>query len=578
MCGIGGIYYPNKKVEQNSLKTLAVKLSHRGPDGEGIWIHETEGVGFCHRRLSIIDLSANGYQPMHYMGRYTITFNGEIYNYIEIKKELEEKGYRFKTQTDTEVLMALYADCGYSSLEKIDGMFAFAIWDNEKKELFLARDRFGEKPLYYSFIDGGFCFASEMKALFAIGASKETSPERVYKYLESNVLIDEDDVESTFYKQVKQIDAANYMIVKNGQIQERKKYWDLSGITINNKITIDEAAIEFRRLLTESIKRRMRSDVTVGSSLSGGIDSSSIVLIANALKDPDQCQNTFSARFKNFNKDEGRFIDMVAARSPDIKQHNVWPDADKLIEELQSLAYSQEEPFYSGSQYNQYCVMRLAKENNTTVLLDGQGADEQLGGYLHYYHHHLTNLITFNPKQFLIERKGYQKIHKKLMPYRIPRRLPLWYAKKIFLKSKYIYDDDVRSLLIRDTTSTGLKALLRYGDRNSMAFSREVRLPFLSHELSEFIFSLPIKFLLNEGWTKFILRKAVDGIIPDEISWRKDKIGFEPPQDDWVLKLKPVLDPYKVKTNYLDLTGGRKVTEITDWKWLMLKLFVNTEN
>jgi asparagine synthase (glutamine-hydrolysing) len=369
------------------------------------------------------------------------------------------------------------------------------------------------------------------------------------------------------------LDAADYMIVREAGICAVNKYWTLNHIEINDKISIDEAAFTFRKLLTDSIRLRLRSDVPVGSSLSGGIDSSAIVMIANGLKNQDQVQNTFSARFKNFKKDEGAFIDMIVSKAPNISSHSVWPDSDRLIEEISTLAYHQEEPFYSGSQYNQYCVMRLAKQYDTTVLLDGQGADEQLGGYLHYYHHHLTHLITADLPEFIRERRDFQKIHSGLQPYRIPRRLPYWYFKKRFLKGKYVFDNDARSLLLKDTTSTGLKVLLRYGDKNSMAFSREVRLPFLSHELTEFIFSLPIKYILREGWTKYILREAVKDVIPEEIAWRKDKIGYEPPQENWLLQLKPIIDEYKSKTNYLDLTGGRKVKEIVDWKWLMLKLF-----
>jgi asparagine synthase (glutamine-hydrolysing) len=574
MCGIAGIYGKNNKVEYAELKTMGGKLAHRGPDGEGIWINEADNIGFVHRRLSIIDLSDNGKQPMHYADRFTITFNGEIYNYVELKEKLVEKGYTFTSNSDTEVLLALYADLGQNCMQELDGMFALAIWDSREKTLFLARDRFGEKPLYYTFINGSFCFASEMKALFAIGASEAMSPDRVYQYLEANVIIDEHDTSSTFYSNIKQLDAADLMIVREAEIQQVFKYWSLDKIEIDGKITIEEAALKFKQLFTNSVRLRLRSDVPVGSSLSGGIDSSAIVLIANGLKTDQQTQNTFSARFKNFKKDEGRFIDMVVAKAPNIRSHSVWPDSDMLIEEIGALAYHQEEPFYSGSQYNQYCVMRLAKEHNTTVLLDGQGADEQLGGYLYYYHHHLTHLITSNLPEFFRERKAYGKIHSQLQPYRIPRRLPFWYLKKHLLNEKYPFDRDARSLLLRDTTSTGLKALLRYGDKNSMAFSREVRLPFLSHTLTEFVFSLPMNYILRKGWTKYILREAVQDIVPAEIAWRKDKIGYEPPQENWLLKLKPIIDEYKTKTNYLDLTNGRKVTEIVDWKWLMLKLFV----
>ena len=573
MCGIAGIYGKQTKVRHTDLAAMGKSLAHRGPDGEGIWTDEEHNIGFLHRRLSIIDLSENGKQPMHYAGRYTITFNGEIYNYIELKQRLLGKGYSFYSTSDTEVLLALYAEKGKNCLYDLDGMFAFAIWDNQEKELFLARDRFGEKPLYYAFIDGAFCFASEIKALFVIGASRATNPDRIYKYLESNVFIDEEDTSTTFYSQIRQLDAADYMVVKDAAIRSVTKYWTLDKVTVDHTIGIEDAAVRFRELLTGSIRRRLRSDVPVGSSLSGGIDSSAIVLIANALKEKDQVQNTFSARFRNFKKDEGGFIDMVVGQRPNISPHNVYPDSDRLIEELEKLAYHQEEPFYSGSQYNQYCVMRLAKEHNTTVLLDGQGADEQLGGYLHYYHHHLTHLITANLPEFLKERREYQKIHQTLQPYRIPRRLPLWYLEKQLLNKAYRYDKDARSLLLKDTTATGLKTLLRYGDKNSMAFSREVRLPFLSHELTEFIFSLPMNYILRKGWTKYILREAVKEIVPEAITWRKDKIGYEPPQENWLSRLKPIIDGYKSKTNYLDLTEGRKVTEIVDWKWLMLKLF-----
>lgn len=575
MCGIAGIYGKRNKIRYSDLKLMGDKLAHRGPDGEGIWINEPDNIGFLHRRLSIIDLSDHGNQPMHYADkRYTITFNGEIYNYIELKEALVDKGYRFVSDSDTEVLLALYAEKGKDCLADLDGMFAFAIWDDREKELFLARDRFGEKPLHYAFIDGAFCFASEMKALFAIGASAVTSPDRIYKYLESNVLIDEEDPAGTFYKNVRQLDGANFMIVKDAAIQKIDRYWSLDHVSMNDRISLTDATERFKELLAGSVKRRLRSDVPVGSSLSGGIDSSAIVLLANQMRSDRQIQNTFSARFRNFDKDEGRYIDMVIAKATDVSRHDVYPDIDQLIGEIETLSYHQEEPFYSGSIYNQYCVMRLAKEFNTTVLLDGQGADEQLGGYLHYYAHHLTHMITRQPLEFLRERKGYQKIHKALQPYRIPRRLPWMVMKKYIFNSEYAFDKDVRWLLMKDTTTTGLKALLRYGDRNSMAFSREVRLPFLNHELCEFIFSLPTNYILREGWTKYILRKAVEGFVPEDITWRKDKIGFEPPQEDWVLRLKPIIDEYKSRTDYRDLTGGREVNKITDWKWLMLKLFV----
>lgn len=572
MCGIAGIFDPVNKPELSALKKLSDTIRHRGPDGEGFWIHESEGIGFAHRRLSIIDLSDAGSQPMH-RGDLTIVYNGEIYNYLELKRELESEGIAFGTSTDTEVLLALYEKYGIRALHKLDGMFAFAIWDNQENELILARDRFGEKPLFYSFINGAFCFASEMKSLFACGASRAFSPDRVYKYLQNNVFIDEEDAGSTFYRDILQLDAASFMRIRGARVEEITKYWSIDNLPVRNDLSIEDAAAEFRRLLADSLKIRLRSDVPMGACLSGGIDSSSLVYLLGESGGLNRIGNTFSARFSKFAKDEGFFIGKVLSEFPGIRPHFTWPDKDKLGHDIETLAYAQEEPFYSGSVYNQFSVMRLAHEKGITVLLEGQGADEQLGGYNHHYQHHLTWLFLNNLKKYLSERKGYDSILGQLYPYHLPRRLPLWYLGKILKKSKFVYDEPVRGLLLRETTRTGLKSLLRYGDRNSMAFGREVRLPFLCHHLSEFIFSLPVDFILHGGWTKFVLRKAVEDIVPPEIAWRREKIGFEPPQSQWLESLAPATNKFKSSVNYLDFTGGRKVDEIGDWKWLMLKLF-----
>lgn len=573
MCGIAGIYSNNSNINRSSLETMSNVLAHRGPDGKGIWIHPKGNIGFIHRRLSIIDLSDEAKQPMQYLNRYTITYNGEIYNYIELKADLIREGYTFQTHSDTEVLLALYDKYEYECLSKLDGMFAFAIWDELKQELFIARDRFGEKPLFYTNINGEFCFASEMKALFAIGASRQICSNRVYRYLEYNELEDAKDHETTFYKNIKQLDAANYAIIKNASIIVKQRYWFIDLQKENLNISILEAIEEFKYLFTNSIKLRLRSDVPVGSSLSGGIDSTAIVLIINSLKSKGQTQKTFSARFKNFDKDEGDFIDMAVKYGRGIKSFHVWPNVEDLEMEIENLSYHQDEPFGSGSIYNQYCVMRLAKQNNTTVLLDGQGADEQLGGYLHYYHHYLTGLITQNFPLFLKEKKAFNKIHKGCESYRIPRRLPLWYLNKIINNQPYKYDRSIKSVLLDDTTNTHLKTLLRYADRNSMAFSTEVRLPFLSHDLVEFIFSLPVDFILREGWTKYILRKSLEMQIPKQIAWRKDKIGFDSPQEAWIKKMYPFISDFKNKNDYKNFTDGKVVNNITAWKWLMLKLY-----
>jgi asparagine synthase (glutamine-hydrolysing) len=573
MCGIAGIFGIDKRPDTARLEVLADSIAHRGPDGAGFWIHPDHPIGLAHRRLSIIDLSRDASQPMHWNGRFTIVYNGEIYNYIELKNELQADGVQFSTSSDTEVLLALYERFGANALHKLDGMFAFAIWDDLKKELFLARDRFGEKPLFYSFIGNDFFFASEMKSLFASGASSDFSEDRVYQYLQNNVFIDPADPGNTFYTAIRQLDAASYMRVHAGKIVETKLYWSLYDVPIRYDLTIDDAAAELRRLLSESIKRRLRSDVPLGLCLSGGIDSSSIAMLLYQMDGINRPEYAFSARFSKFKKDEGQYIAKVLDKCHDLRPHFTWPDADGLRNDIDRLADAQEEPFYSGSIYNQFCVMRLAREQGITVLMEGQGSDEQLAGYNHYYQHHLTWLFLNNFRQYLSERKAYRGILGELYPYRLPRRLPFWYISKILKLRKFVYDEPVRNLLLEDSTRTGLKSLLRYGDRNSMAFGRELRLPFLCHQFSEFVFSLPIEYILHQGWTKYILRKSMNGILPQEIVWRKDKVGFEPPQDIWLKSLQDITLPYKNSVDYREFTAGKKVDVIGDWKWLMIKLF-----
>ncbi|MEJ7820756.1 MAG: asparagine synthase (glutamine-hydrolyzing) [Chitinophagaceae bacterium] len=576
MCGIAGIFKPINKVQIDDLRIMSKKIAHRGPDGEGFWINEPGNVGFAHRRLSIIDLSENASQPMHYLDRYTIIFNGEIYNYIELKDELIKKGYAFSSSSDTEVLMALYAEYHTECLSKIDGMFAFALFDNVEKTLFLARDRFGEKPLFYTIQNGSFYFASEMKALFALGFSRVISTDRMFNFLEYGIVYDDINKDSTFYEKIHQVPPASFLLLKEGKIIKEKKYWGLDNIQIDNTIKFDDAVEKYRFLLKESVNRRLRSDVSVGSSLSGGLDSTAIVLIINSQKQTSQVQKTFSARFANFEMDEGKFMEFAIKHGKGIAPEFVWPTADELLNDLENLIYHQEEPFVSGSMYAQYKVMQLAKDKGITVLLDGQGADEQLGGYIRYYHHYLSSMLTKQPALFFQEKTAFNQINKGLASrYRIPRRLPFWLLKSRILNKPYRYDPDVRSILKEDTLLNSLNPLLRYGDRNSMAFSREVRLPFLSHELVEFTFSLPTSFLLNKGWTKFILRKAVEDIIPSEIAWRKDKIGYQPPQDNWDKRIDFLTRDCRQK-GYLQYTDGKKLTStINDWQWLMLKFYAN---
>lgn len=565
MCGIAGkINLSNKLIEKNDLKLMSDSIAHRGPDGEGFWINNERNIGFGHRRLSIIDLSKNGKQPMHYQN-CTITYNGEIYNYIEIKSNLICKGYKFNSDTDTEVILAAYLEYGQSCVKYFDGMFAFAIWDNNKKILFGARDRFGEKPYYYYKDKNQFSFASEMKALFSIGIPKIPSNSMIYNYLVYNVVENPYDKSETFYENIFQIPPSHSFTINLDGEFKLNQYWDID-LTHYLEINHEEAIDKFNTLFNSSINKRMRSDVEVGSSFSGGLDSSSVVsTIINNF--PEKKLNTFTARFNDKKYDEGYFIECFKKEHQFIS-HNIWLEENIIIDELDKIFYHQEEPFGSTSILAQWEVMKLAQNKKVTVLLDGQGADETIAGYYKYflpYLHekykinktkfkeeltHIENNLLFKnylPNTFYLDNyfpKSKRIISNKLRSFRIKKTAPDLNEDFInsFKKghSPFINFLNLNDALYFDTFKYGLGKLLRFSDRNAMAFSREVRLPYLSHELVEFVFSLPIEFKINKGWSKKILRDSMSTKLPKEITWRKDKKGFQAPSS-W-LENKKVKD------------------------------------
>ncbi len=563
MCGIAGIITLNSKVNPDNLKQMTDSLIHRGPDGEGQWTNENKTIGLGHRRLSIIDLTKKGTQPMHYAnGRYTITFNGEIYNYIELKKELQKKGFTFKSDSDTEVLLALFDLKKEKCLDDLDGMFSFAIWDEYTQELFCARDRFGEKPFFYYLDKKSFSFASEMKALWATGTPKTKNLKRYYQYLMYGNIDDPIDKSSTFFQNIFQLKPAHYIIIKKDLKIKQIKYWDID-LTIELDISFEDAQKRFRELFLDSVNKRLRSDVPIGSSLSGGLDSSSIVMAIDRLKAESQKQKTFSARFKNFEKDEGKFIDLIT-RSANVECFSVYPTAKSANENFEKLIYHQEEPFGSFSINAQFEVMKLAKNNNVIVLQDGQGADEILAGYERHFEAYLQELYKSNRNKFNLEFQDFKNLRNnnsinanlnfkfEALNYKLKRKAselaknikrttstyfnginPELVSEYKKIENPLYFAPNLKERLYHSTINSGLTELLRYSDRNSMAHSIEVRLPFLSHKLVEFLFSLPNEYLIKSGWTKFILRKSMEDLLPDKITWRKDKIGYAIPQDDW---------------------------------------------
>ena len=570
MCGIAGILSKDRsEITIERLQKMTSIISYRGPDGDGHWLNPERTVGLGHRRLSIIDLSHAADQPLHYLDRYSIVFNGEIYNYIEIKEILIKQGYKFATSSDTEVLMALYDRDQENCLQLLDGMFSFVIYDDKKKELFAARDRFGEKPFYYSYEPGKyFIFGSEMKCLWEAGIKKEVNNRMLFAYLNYGVVANQQDESETFYNNCTNLPHRYFLKISvDDCLLSLTKYYDIRIDNIDHSITELQAKEKFRELLYTSVSRRLRSDVTVGSSLSGGLDSSVIVCIIDQLKKgTQQKQNTFSATFPGYAKDERKYIDYIIEKT-NVSPHFVTPDNDGLIKDMGKLIWHQEEPFLTASIYAQFCVMRLAKENNVTVLLDGQGADEYLAGYHGYFTPFFNDIKKNYPEISQAQYDEYLQLHhlndinpriKKDLKYHVRLKFPgilktgknlvsYYHHKRMSFFSNefyrlnitnnlipYSYFKNLGSALYGDILQGGLQSLLRYCDRNSMAHSREVRLPFLFFELVDFVFSLPPHFKINKGWTKWIMRNSFNDILPEAIAWRKDKIGYEPPQNNWL--------------------------------------------
>jgi asparagine synthase (glutamine-hydrolysing) len=562
MCGITGIFKFNKHVQREEISDMNQTLIHRGPDGEGIWIGgEKNEIGFGHRRLSIIDLSGKAAQPMHSAsGRYVITFNGEIYNFLELKIHLPN--HRLKSNSDTEILLELFESMGPKMLNLLDGMFAISIWDNVKKELFCARDRFGEKPFFFSNNSEQFAFASEMKALFAIGIKRDKNLEAYYNYLLYNSSENPNKKNQTFYKNISRLEPATYMVVNQSGIVKKEKYWEID-LNKTSDISFEDAQEKFYELLETSVKRRLRCDVPVGSSLSGGLDSSTIVYLIDQLKNEGQVQKTFSAKFPGFERDESYYMNLVNEQIKS-ESFDVYPTSKSTTENFETIMKHQEEPFGSLSISAQFEVMKSAKKNGVTVLLDGQGADEFLSGYGAFnksYLHELykSNKPEFNTELKLIETNQNRKLNLPNKKFLKQNKYPSLFDALAKLRKNYSSSTSEYFLGIhpelvsqykrsKKTISSptnlkehlyfycferGLNELLRYSDRNSMANSVEVRLPFLFHELVEFVFSLPNDYLIRGGWNKAILRHVMNNKLPDEVIWRKDKIGYEPPQKKW---------------------------------------------
>ena len=536
-------------------------IAHRGPDGEKHWINETGTTGLGHRRLSIIDLSENAAQPMHCLHRYSVVHNGEIYNYIELRTELTGKGYSFNSLSDTEVLVAAYDCWKENCLQHFDGMFAFAIWEEKEQNLFAARDRFGEKPFYYCYDGQQLVFASEIKALWAAGIEKQPNEKLLFNFITLGYTQNPGNASETAYNGIYKLPAASFFIhsVQSAGHIDPVTYWQIKKARMDDGINEETAVGRFKELFTQSIKNRLRSDVPLGTSLSGGLDSSSILAFINKRQDPHTAFKTFSATFPGFKNDESASIKILGT-AISFENYQVQPSAEGLANDIERILYQHEGLIGSASVYAQYKVFELAKQHNVKVLLDGQGADEILAGYHKYYHWYWQELYRNDKLSLHNEISAARRLGVKdewdwknklaaMHPVYASRYIQKSRRKRQMTHPDLDYDfilqygesyyimppaDSLNSVLYYNTFTNGLEELLRYADINSMAHGREVRLPFLNHQLVEFVFSLPAHFKIKDGRTKWLLRTAMNDWLPAEIAWRKDKVGFEPPQKEWM--------------------------------------------
>jgi asparagine synthase (glutamine-hydrolysing) len=585
MCGIVGIIGLKGKetVEGENLHRMTATLSHRGPDDEGyllvtqgacrtfigpdtpksdpaitpnynsqIFIEEgykvPSTVAFGHRRLAILDLSLNGHQPMSYLNRYWIVFNGEIYNYIELRQELMEYGYKFCSQSDTEVLMAAYDKWGPECLQRFNGMWAFAIYDVKEERLFISRDRFGVKPLAYYFDSQVFIFASEIKALIK-HRRVSTEPNLTYikRFLEHHPV---DYQEETAFKNIFYFPRASYVEFRpsdpNLQNLVPKTYWTVD-VNLSNdeydEAKARELAFEYLNLLEDAVRLRLRSDVRVGSAFSGGIDSSTITYLVNGLLNREgetEQQNVFSIVFKSSDAvrhcDESEFIDLLIGKLG-LNSHQIEPSSDMVRREYSRMIYAMDTP-QDHSLMSCWFTYWLARSAEVTVTLDGQGADELQGGYLRYLVNYFANLPLIKLRSEFNSFKHIPSAKKEILLgiiFNIIGKMFLKKGAEVVLRvlGKYSSPYMMVNMRLYQDFCENLVNLLHFGDRSSMAHSVETRYPFMDYRLVDFWFALPPTYKFRNGWTKYLARKAVSGRLPDSISWRKDKMGWELPEDYW---------------------------------------------
>lgn len=613
MCGILGLSVSNLTLAFRESAKLGVScLRHRGPNDSGfceLRVGERD-ILFCHTRLSIIDLTNGGHQPKYSKDKsLVVSFNGEIYNYRELRQELYKLGHSFSTDSDTEVLLACWAEWGEECLQRLRGMFAFAICDRLKNTITLVRDAFGIKPLFYFSNSEVFCFGSEILALLKLIPNKpKHNVQRAFEYLVDGSY---DNSSNTFFEDIHHVLPGHIIQIDlDDNHQSLVRRWWYPSIKECENLTFNDAADQLRALYLNNISLHMRSDVPIGAALSGGIDSSAVVCAMRYLE-PELPLHTFSYIATGSDLDEEKWVDVVNSHVGAIK-HKVRLSHTELCKDLDNMILAQGEPFCGTSIYAQYRVFKLAQDHGITVTLDGQGADELLAGYGGFPEARIKSLISLNRWVDLLSfinawskgpgRSKGQALRmgiKECLPTPIlevlrdvrKKTLPDWINIDVLensgvklSKMEVPLKEDVGRHLVSNLRQAmcgnGLSALLRHADRNSMHWSIESRVPFLTTDFAEFCLQLPEDYLVSpKGESKHIFRAAMRGIVPDVILDRKDKIGFATPENIWLREIGeqvltwldsaesiPFLNVEKLRVEMRSIITGQKAYTPQAWR------------
>lgn len=596
MCGIAGIIQLNDdKLHLSKIENITARAAHRGPDGQGIFILGKVALG--HRRLSILDLTENGAQPMSdELNHYHITYNGEIYNYLELRQQLITCGYSFRGDSDTEVLLNAYRHWGEMCVDHFNGMWSFAILDLLRNIVFCSRDRIGEKPFYFHRSQEQFLFASEIRQILPEMQQVTANKDMLDRFLFG---VSGEDFSDTFFTSVHKLPAGHNMVFDLSTNQARTySYYRIENKQVSVPLKFEAQSEAFQELFSDSIRLRLRSDVPVGTCLSGGLDSSSIACVAASFLGvtSDEPLKAITAVSTDRSRDESCFAQTVAEVNG-LNLHFTTPEYDHFRSRIREVVKAQEEPFGTASIFMQYEVMRTAKENNIKVLLDGQGADELLLGYERYFACYLQQLVrqrnlshlwqqvkNINKNNAFISFADLGKYYgyfnsSFIRKWRMRRKFHFLHMSDAISGQIEAYAKNSRKIaeLQRwEITHTNLPPLLRFEDKNSMWHSVETRLPYLDHRLIEFCLNLPLESKIARGWTKYILRHSMKQRVPDEIVWRTNKFGFEAPQSSWVQAHTPEMQKDIMSSSLVKalLSSEEQLQQAVQIPELLWKLYI----